>query len=56
MKHREMARILVVDDDRENGEFLESHLSSQDCKVIWHSDPRLALRQFRRGAFQVGRS
>lgn len=48
------ARILVVDDDKENGQFLEEQLSREGCKVIWHSDPRKALLQVRKGAFQVG--
>jgi DNA-binding NtrC family response regulator len=53
MKH-ETARILVVDDDRQNGLFLQEQLSSEGCRVIWHSDPRKALQQVRRGSFQVG--
>lgn len=48
------AKILVVDDDRKNGEFLQEQLSSDGCKVIWYADPRRALEQVRRGAFQVG--
>jgi DNA-binding NtrC family response regulator len=47
------ARILVVDDDRETGEFLQEHLSSDTCTVTWHAHPRQAL-QTRRGQFQVG--
>ncbi len=53
MKH-ETARILVVDDDRQNGLFLQEQLSSEGCRVIWHGDPRKALQQVRRGSFQVG--
>jgi DNA-binding NtrC family response regulator len=53
MKH-DMARILVVDDDRQNGLFLQEQLSSEGCRVIWHADPRKALKQVRRGSFQVG--
>ena len=51
---QEKARILVVDDDRENGLFLQHQLSNGGCQVVWHSDPRKALKQVRRGAFQVG--
>jgi len=51
---REPVRILVVDDDRQNGEFLQEQLATEECKVIWHSDPRQALQQVRRGMFQVG--
>jgi DNA-binding NtrC family response regulator len=54
MKTRETARILVVDDDSENGKFLEEHLSGADCKTLWINDPRRALRTFRRGQYQVG--
>jgi DNA-binding NtrC family response regulator len=54
MKSHDTARILVVDDDHENGKFLEEQLSNNDCKVIWHSEPRRALRQFKKGLFQVG--
>jgi DNA-binding NtrC family response regulator len=52
--NRETAKILVVDDDRENGQFLQEQLSGKGCKVIWHADPRNALQHIRRGAFQVG--
>ncbi len=48
------AKILIVDDDKANGEFLEEQLSVEGCKAIWHKDPREALKQVRRGAFQVG--
>ena len=48
------ASILVVDDDRENGRFLQEQLSQNGCKVIWHSDPRKALQQARKGSFQIG--
>src|SRR5882672_2187918 len=51
---RDNVRILVVDDDRENGQFLQEQLSGDGCKVIWHADPRNALQQVRKGAFQVG--
>ncbi len=51
---RETARILVVDDDRENGEFLQEQLSREGCRVLWHRDPRNALKTLRRGAYQVG--
>jgi DNA-binding NtrC family response regulator len=51
---RDIARILVVDDDRQNGLFLQNQLSCEGCKVIWHADPRKALQQVRRGSFQVG--
>src|SRR5438132_8903696 len=48
------ARILVVDDDRQNGQFLQEQLAGEGCKVIWYSDPRRALKQVRRGMCQVG--
>jgi len=48
------ARILVVDDDRQNGLYLQEQLSSVGCRVIWHSDPRKALQQVKKGRFQVG--
>src|SRR5258708_17205844 len=51
---RETARILVVDDDRENGEFLQEQLSREGCRVLWHRDPRNALKTLRRGAYQLG--
>lgn len=50
----EIAKILIVDDDRANGQFLEEQLSVEGCKAVWHRDPRAALKQVRRGAFQVG--
>jgi DNA-binding NtrC family response regulator len=53
MKH-DSARILIVDDDRENGQFLQEQLSREGCKAVWHRDPRIALKHVRRGAFQVG--
>jgi DNA-binding NtrC family response regulator len=51
---KESAQILVVDDDRKNGEFLEEELSAQGCKVSYFRDPRQALRQFRKGWFHIG--
>jgi DNA-binding NtrC family response regulator len=48
------ARILVVDDDRQNGQFLQEQLSSEGCKVLWYADPRRALNQVRKGMCQVG--
>jgi len=53
MQH-ETARILVVDDDKENGEFLQEKLSGDECKATWYRDPRQALERVRRGAFHVG--
>jgi DNA-binding NtrC family response regulator len=53
MKSREPARILVVDDDRENGTFLKEQLGGEDCNVVWFADPREALRLFRRGIYHV---
>ena len=50
----ETARILVVDDDRDNGNFLQEQLSGEGCKVTWHADPRNALQQLRKGSYQVG--
>jgi DNA-binding NtrC family response regulator len=47
-------RILVVDDDRQNGQFLKEQLSGDGCKVSWSSDPRSVLKQVRRGMYQVG--
>src|SRR5438477_7978713 len=51
---RDTAKILIVDDDRKNGEFLEQQLSREGCKALWYRDPRQALRRFRPNAFQVG--
>jgi DNA-binding NtrC family response regulator len=50
----ETARILIVDDDRENGKFLEEQLSTTGCKAVWFRDPRQALARFRRRQYQVG--
>jgi DNA-binding NtrC family response regulator len=54
MRASDSAQIMVVDDDRENGKFLEEQLSNEDCKVIWHANPRHALRKFKKGTYQVG--
>src|SRR5882672_2056026 len=54
MKRRELARILIVDDDRENGAYLEENLSNHGCKAVWYANPREALQQFRRGRYHVG--
>ena len=54
MKRRDVARILVVDDDRENGKFLEEQLTGKGCKVTWYPNPKRALDAFRAGAYQVG--
>jgi DNA-binding NtrC family response regulator len=51
---RDPARILIVDDDRENGEFLQEQLSNSGCKAKWDKDPRQALQQFRRNHYQIG--
>ena len=48
------ASILIVDDDRDNGHFLEEQLSNGSSKAKWFRDPRQALKQFRRKQFQVG--
>jgi len=50
----ETASILIVDDDRENGRFLEEQLSNESSKAKWYRDPREALKQFRRRQYQVG--
>jgi DNA-binding NtrC family response regulator len=52
--NQDLAKILVVDDDTQNGQFLQEELSSEGCRVIWHSDPRRAVQQVRRGSYQVG--
>ncbi len=49
-----VAKIFVVDDDRQNGTFLEEELSCTSCRVKWFQDPRQALRDFRRGTYQMG--
>ena len=54
MRQRELARILIVDDDRQNGEFVQEQLSTHGCKAVWYSNPRQALRRFRRNRYQVG--
>jgi two-component system, OmpR family, response regulator len=51
---REPAKILIVDDDRENGEFLQEQLAATGCKTVWHKDSRKAMEHFRRGSYQVG--
>lgn len=48
------AQILIVDDDADNGKFLEECLSVNGCRAVWFKDPRVALQRFRRGAYQVG--
>lgn len=48
------AKVLVVDDDRENGELIQEQLSGPTCHVTWFKNPQLALQQFRKGAYQVG--
>jgi DNA-binding NtrC family response regulator len=48
------ARVLIVDDDPDNGKFLEENLSSDGCQATWFRDPRLMLRKFRRGVYPVG--
>ena len=50
----DIARIMVVDDDRENGPFLQEQLTGEGAKAIWYSDPRNALSHVRRGSFHVG--
>jgi DNA-binding NtrC family response regulator len=47
-------RILIVDDDSQNGKFLEKELSQEGCEAVWFRDPREALAKFRRGAYLVG--
>jgi two-component system, OmpR family, response regulator len=51
--YSETARILIVDDDRENGEFLQEQLSNQICKAVWKKDPRQALNQFRKNQYHI---
>ena len=51
---RDTARILIVDDDRENGLFLQEQLTNEIAKAIWILDPRQALQQVKKGCFQVG--
>jgi DNA-binding NtrC family response regulator len=53
MKH-DMVRILIVDDDRENGRFLQEELTREGCQAVWFGDPRKALDQFRRDVYKVG--
>jgi DNA-binding NtrC family response regulator len=48
------AHILIVDDDAENGKFLEERLAGAGCRTTWFKDPRLALQKFRSGTYQVG--
>ena len=51
----DQAQILIVDDDPENGKFLEENLSAtKGCKAVWFRDPRKALEQFRRHRYHVG--
>jgi DNA-binding NtrC family response regulator len=50
----ESARIMIVDDDHENGQFLQDKLTFNGCKAQWFPDPRKALAQFRKGQYQVG--
>ncbi|HVO33133.1 MAG TPA: response regulator [Elusimicrobiota bacterium] len=51
---RPVAHILVVDDDRDNGEFLRDELSLDRCSVTWVRDPREALKIAKRHRYQVG--
>jgi DNA-binding NtrC family response regulator len=50
----ETAKILIVDDDRDNGKFLEEQFSATGSKAVWFRDPRQALRRFRRHRYAVG--
>jgi DNA-binding NtrC family response regulator len=54
MRQTETANILIVDDDRENGEFLKEQFAKDGCYALWFKDPRNALIHVRRGKFQVG--
>jgi DNA-binding response OmpR family regulator len=51
---RDISKILIVDDDAENGRFLEEELANPFCRATWFQDPREALRHFRRGRYNVG--
>jgi DNA-binding NtrC family response regulator len=48
-----IVRMMLVDDDKENGTFLEEFFSKDPYRITWWRDPRVALQQFRRGRFQV---
>lgn len=50
----ELARILIVDDDHSNGQFLEEHLTQEGVQAVWFADPLKALENFRRKRYQVG--
>lgn len=49
----EAANILIVDDDRDNGQFLEEQFSNSVSKAKWFRDPREALEHFRAKKYQV---
>jgi DNA-binding NtrC family response regulator len=54
MAQREAARILIVDDDPDNGEFLQKNLTTPRCKAVWYGDPVEALEQCRKGRYAAG--
>lgn len=47
-------RILIVDDDDKNGEFLQEQLTDGGCLARWYRDPKEALKQFHKSQYQVG--
>lgn len=51
---RNLADILIVDDDKENGLFLEEQLTHKTSRAKWFGDPREALRQFQKDQYHVG--
>src|SRR5690242_4582673 len=49
----DLGRRSTVDDDSETGKFLEQQLASDGSTAAWYRGAREALRQFRRGRYQV---
>jgi len=49
------AQILIVDDDRENGKFLQEELTQKGyARAAWFGDPMQALKSFRKMHYDIG--
>jgi len=46
--------ILIVDDDTENGKYLQDCFTTDNCQATWFKDSKQALQDFRKGAYHVG--
>jgi DNA-binding NtrC family response regulator len=51
---RKHVSVLIVDDDAQNGQFLEEQLAGSGLRAVWMRNPLDVLKKFRRGQFQVG--